>query len=92
MSVNRRSFLKSSLFTSFALALPISAKPESLVNTKVEPDSVYSTNGVERMRIYSNGNVGIGTIMPPYELKLKTYNGRNKHSGVGRLTTRPDKR
>ena len=70
MSVNRRSFLKSSLFTSFALALPISAKPESLVNTKVEPDSVYSTNGVERMRIYSNGNVGIGTIMPPYELKV----------------------
>ena len=70
MSVNRRSFLKSSLFTSFALALPISTKPESLVNTKVEPDRVYNTNGVERMRIYSNGNVGIGTIMPPYELKV----------------------
>ena len=70
MSVNRRSFLKSSLFTSFALALPISAKPESLVSTKVEPDTAYSTNGVERMRIYSNGNVGIGTIMPPYELKV----------------------
>ena len=67
---NRRDFLKNSLFTSFALALPISAKPESLVNTKVEPDTVYSTNGVERMRIYSNGNVGIGTIMPPYELKV----------------------
>ena len=93
---SRRSFLKSSLFTSFALALPISAKPESLVNTKPQPDTVYdtvyNTNGVERMRIYSNGNVGIGTIMPPYELKLKTYNGRNKHSRVGRLTTRPDKR
>ena len=70
MSVNRRSFLKSSLFTSFALALPISAKPESLVNTKAEPDTAYSTNGVERMRIYSNGNVGIGNIMPPYELKV----------------------
>lgn len=70
MSVNRRSFLKSSLFTSFALALPTSIKPESLVNTKVEPDTAYSTNGVERMRIYSNGNVGIGTIMPPYELKV----------------------
>ena len=70
MSVDRRSFLKSSLFTSFALALPISIKPESLVITKVEPDKVYSTNGVERMRIYSNRNVGIGTIMPPYELKV----------------------
>ena len=67
---SRRSFLKSSLFTSFALALPTSIKPESLVNTKVEPDTVYNTNGVERMRIYSNGNVGIGNIMPPYELKL----------------------
>jgi hypothetical protein len=67
---NRRDFLKSSLFSSIALALPISAKPESLVNTKVEPDRVFSTNGVERMRIYSNGNVGIGTIAPPYELKL----------------------
>ena len=67
---NRRDFLKNSLFTSFALALPISAKPERLVNTKVEPDRVFSTNGVERMRIYSNGTVGIGTIMPPYELKV----------------------
>ena len=67
---NRRDFLKNSLFASIALALPISAKPESLVNTKVEPDRAFYTNGVERMRIYSNGNVGIGTIAPPYELKL----------------------
>lgn len=67
---NRRDFLKNSLFASIALALPISATPESLVNTKAQPDTVYSTNGVERMRIYSNGNVGIGNIMPPYELKV----------------------
>ena len=67
---NRRDFLKNGLFASIALALPISAKPESLVNTKPQPDTVYNTNGVERMRIYSNGNVGIGTIMPPYELKV----------------------
>ena len=67
---NRRDFLKNSLFASIALALPISAKPESLVNTKAQPDTVYSTNGVERMRIYSSGNVGIGNIMPPYELKV----------------------
>ena len=67
---NRRDFLKNGLFASIALALPISTNPESLVNTKAEPDTVYSTNGVERMRIYSNGTVGIGTIMPPYELKV----------------------
>jgi hypothetical protein len=67
---NRRDFLKSSLFSAFSLALPLSVKPESLVITKVEPDRAFYTNGVERMRIYSNGNVGIGTIMPPYELKL----------------------
>ena len=67
---NRRDFFKNGLFASIALALPISANPESLVNTKAKPDTVYSTNGVERMRIYSNGNVGIGTIMPPYELKV----------------------
>lgn len=64
---NRRDFLKNGLFASIALALPISVKPESLVNTKVDR---FSTNGVERIRIYSNGNVGIGTIMPPYELKV----------------------
>jgi hypothetical protein len=67
---NRRDFLKNSLFASIALALPISAKPESLINTKAAPDRAFYTNGVERMRIYGNGNVGIGTIMPPYELKL----------------------
>ena len=67
---NRRDFLKNGLFASIALALPINANPESIVSTKVKPDTVYSTNGVERMRIYSNGNVGIGNIMPPYELKV----------------------
>ena len=69
---NRRDFLKNGLFASasIVLALPINIKPESLVNTKVEPDRVFYTNGVERIRIYGNGNVGIGTIMPPYELKV----------------------
>jgi len=67
---NRRDFLKNSLFASIALALPISSKPESLVNTKVAPDRAFYTNGVERMRITSTGWVGIGTIMPPYELKV----------------------
>jgi len=67
---NRRDFLKNALFASIALALPISAKSESLVNTKAAPDRTFCTNGLERARIYSDGNVGIGTIMPPYELKV----------------------
>jgi hypothetical protein len=67
---NRRDFLKNGLFASFALALPISAKPESLVNTKPPDPMVFTTNGVERMRITSTYPVGIGTIMPPYELKV----------------------
>jgi hypothetical protein len=67
---NRRDFLKSSLFSAIALALPISAKPESLINTKAATERAFYTNGVERMRIYSNGYAGIGTIMPPYELKV----------------------
>jgi len=67
---NRRDFLKNSLFASIALSLPISSKPESLVNTKFAPDRVFYTNGVERMRITSTGWVGIGNIMPPYELKV----------------------
>jgi hypothetical protein len=67
---NRRDFLKSSLFSAIALALPISAKPESLINTKATPDRAFYTNGVERMRIYSFGNVGIGNFLPQYELKV----------------------
>lgn len=67
---NRRDFLKNSLFASIALALPISSKPESLVNTKVAPDRAFYTNGVERMRITSAGWVGIGNIIPTSELKL----------------------
>jgi len=67
---NRRDFLKRGLFASFALALPISAKlPDNVVNIKAD-ERAFMVNGVERMRIYSNGNVGIGTIAPPYELKL----------------------
>jgi hypothetical protein len=68
---NRRDFLKNSIFASFALALPISTKlPDTVVNTKEVDERVFMTNGVERMRISSYGTVGIGTIAPPYELKL----------------------
>lgn len=67
---NRRDFLKNGLFASIALALPISVNPESLINTKPPDQMVFTTNGVERMRITSTYSIGIGTIMPPYELKV----------------------
>jgi len=68
---HRRDFLKNALFASFALALPTSIKPDSLVNTKVKPDMSLYTNGVERMRIYSNGSVGLANTMPSHKLNIR---------------------
>ena len=70
MANNRRDFIKNSLFASLALALPTVTKvPEKAVNTQIE-ENVLRVNGIERMRIYSSGNIGIGTIHPDYDLKL----------------------
>ena len=69
---NRRDFLKNTVFASIALALPTSIKPDSIVNLKQPDLSVLTVNGAERMRITSIGDpIGIGTIMPPYELKIR---------------------
>jgi hypothetical protein len=70
---NRRDFLKMFIMASMATALPISSTPERLTIplTTGDGDMRIGVNGVERMRIYSNGNVGIGCISPSYELKLK---------------------
>ncbi len=70
---NRRDFLRMIAMASMAAALPISSTPERLTIPPVTGDSDmrFGVNGVERMRIYSNGNVGIGYVNPSYELKLK---------------------
>ena len=70
---NRRDFLKMIAMASMAAAFPISSTPEKLTIPLITGDSDMriGVNGVERMRIHSNGNVGIGCIHPPYELKIK---------------------
>lgn len=57
---------------SMAAAFPISSTPKKLVLplTTGDGDMRIGVSGVERMRIYANGNVGIGCIHPPYELTL----------------------
>ena len=73
MMSGRRDFLKMITMASMAAAIPISPTPKKLTIplTTGDSDMRIGVNGVERMRIYSNGNVGIGCINPPYELKLK---------------------
>jgi len=70
---NRRDFLKMFVMASMATALPISSTPKKLTVplTTGDGDMRIGVNGVERMRIYSSGNVGIACINPSYELKLK---------------------
>jgi hypothetical protein len=73
---NRRDFLKMFTMASIAVVAPIPKilyAPERLTIPLItgDGDMIYGVNGVERMRIYANGNVGIGCINPSYELKIK---------------------
>jgi hypothetical protein len=73
---NRRDFLKMFTMASIAVVVPIPKilyAPERLTIPLItgDGDMIYGVNGVERMRIYANGNVGIGCINPSYELKIK---------------------
>ena len=53
-----------------AITVPLpQLDPKRLVIPPTTGDSDMRI-GVERMRIYSNGNVGIGCINPSYKLKL----------------------
>jgi len=70
---SRRSFLKMFAMASVATALPLpelTPKKLTIPLTTGDGDMRIGVNGVERMRIYSNGNVGIACINPSYELKL----------------------
>jgi len=73
---NRRDFLKMFTIASIAVVAPIPKilyAPERLTIPLItgDGDMIYGVNGVERMRIYANGNVGISCINPSYELKIK---------------------
>jgi hypothetical protein len=56
-----------------ATALPkIESEPQKLViNTTNNTDRMIGVHGVERMRIYSNGNVGMSVTNPSNILILK---------------------
>ena len=73
---NRRDFLKMFTMASIAIVAPIPKilyAPERLTIPLItgDGDMIYGVNGAERMRIYANGNIGIGCINPSYELKIK---------------------
>tara|TARA_R110000868_G_scaffold29863_3_gene110882 strand:- start:2 stop:226 length:225 start_codon:yes stop_codon:yes gene_type:complete len=72
MMSGRRDFLKMITMASMAAVIPISSTPKKLTIplTTGDSDMRIGVNGVERMRIYSSGNVGIGCINPSYKLKL----------------------
>jgi hypothetical protein len=42
--------------------------PENWLGAKGANDLVFGTNGIERMRILQNGNIGFGTAAPSYPL------------------------
>jgi len=70
----RRDFLKMFGMAAAAIALPLpDLAPKKLIVplTTGDGDMKIGVNGVERMRIYANGNVGIACINPSYELKIK---------------------
>lgn len=73
--MERRGFLKS---LSLIAAIPIVDKlsflaPAESIPADATEQTDYKTNGVERMRLFSNGSIGIGTTSPSTMLKIKTY-------------------
>lgn len=65
---NRRNFLKMLSMAAVATALP-ETKPEKLV-IKSDGYAGIGVGGVERMRIYSNGNVGFADTSPNTKLDI----------------------
>jgi hypothetical protein len=70
---NRRNFLKMISIASVAAILPkISPTPQRLTIplTTSNANMGFGVNGVEQMRIYSNGNVGMGILNPTQKLNV----------------------
>ena len=67
---SRRSFLKMLSMAAVATTLPLPRiKPEKLV-IKSDGYAGIGVGGVERMRIYSNGNVGFADTSPNTKLDI----------------------
>ena len=71
---SRRNFLRNSVFG--ALAAPaIITRPEPVPSTLdivADNELVFSTAGQERMRLGSDGSIGIGVSDPYHKLKVRT--------------------
>ena len=69
--MKRSSFIKS-LGALAATAFIPETKPERLTlpNYTSNADMSIGVNGVERMRIYSDGSVGMANINPNYKFKI----------------------
>jgi hypothetical protein len=69
--MKRSSFIKS-LGALAATAFIPETKPERLIlpNHTSNADMSIGVNGVERMRIYSDGSVGMANINPNYKFKI----------------------
>ena len=69
--MKRSSFIKS-LGALAATAFIPETKPEKLTlpNHTSNADMSIGVNGVERMRIYSDGSVGMANINPNYKFKI----------------------
>jgi hypothetical protein len=69
--MKRSSFIKS-LGALAATAFIPETKPEKLTlpNHTSNADMNIGVNGVERMRIYSDGSVGMANINPNYKFKI----------------------
>ena len=64
-------------FTSHGLGNAIGVYADAYLDAGADATSaavplLVATNGVEKMRVTSNGNVGIGTTAPTYQLQLST--------------------
>ena len=69
--MERRGFLKS---LSLISAIPIVDKLSFLAPSEVSAKQIeIKTNGVERMRIFSSGAIGIGTSSPSTMFEIKSY-------------------
>jgi hypothetical protein len=69
--MKRSSFIKS-LGALAGISFIPESKPEKLTlpNHTSNADMSIGVNGVERMRIYSDGSVGMANINPNYKLKI----------------------